>query len=296
MTGERTAHEKARQALEALALDVLDVKDQAGVLTHLASCASCRNELAALQATAAQLSYAVRPVQMSDSQRDRVRALLLDRAAADDAPTPDGRTVPEPHPTPSFHILFPHTPAEETLPHKNAKTATTWVAVAACIVALVSAVTLVRVRRERDTFFTAYQIALARNALVDSLRVSLEERNRLVVNLTGSHVAVINLVSNSVASLSARMFWDQSANVWTFVAHNVPAHKTGRTYQLWLVTAKSKISAGTFAPGLNGDAIARATYALPKSALIAVAVTDEPAQGSAQPTSIPILVGVNSTR
>ena len=92
------------------------------------------------------------------------------------------------------------------------------------------------------------------------------------------------------------MFWDQSVDAWTFVAHNLPKPKTGRTYQLWLVTATQKISAGTFMPGVNGDAVVRATYALPKDALAAVAVTDEPEAGSAQPTTVPVIVGVKSSR
>ena len=92
------------------------------------------------------------------------------------------------------------------------------------------------------------------------------------------------------------MFWDQSVDAWTFVAHNLPKPKTGRTYQLWLVTAKQKISAGTFMPGANGDAVVRATYALPKDALAAIAVTDEPEAGSAQPTTPPVLLAVASTR
>jgi anti-sigma-K factor RskA len=90
------------------------------------------------------------------------------------------------------------------------------------------------------------------------------------------------------------MFWDQSVDAWTFVAHHLPAPKPGRTYQLWLVTPTSKISAGTFAPGTNGDAVVRAKYALPKNALAAVAVTDEPDSGSAQPTTAPFMVGTKA--
>jgi hypothetical protein len=41
----------------------------------------------------------------------------------------------------------------------------------------------------------------------------------------------------------------------------------------------------------------QATYALPKDAqLAAVAVTDEPEAGSAQPTTTPVIISVASTR
>ena len=86
------------------------------------------------------------------------------------------------------------------------------------------------------------------------------------------------------------MFWDQRHDAWTFVAHQVPMPKAGRTYQLWLVTPTAKISAGTFAPTPDGEVMMQATYALPKDSLAAVAVTDEPMGGSPEPTTQPFLV------
>ena len=91
------------------------------------------------------------------------------------------------------------------------------------------------------------------------------------------------------------MFWDHSRNAWTLVAHNLPMPRAGRTYQLWLMTPTSKISAGTFMPEHNGEAMVRATYALARDSLRAVAVTDEPAGGMPQPTGSYVVVG-NATR
>ena len=88
------------------------------------------------------------------------------------------------------------------------------------------------------------------------------------------------------------MFWDRQANAWTFVAHNLPRLAAGRTYQLWLVTkGANKISAGTFAPSARGDALVRATYALARDSLAAVAVTEEPAGGVPQPTGSMLISG-----
>jgi anti-sigma-K factor RskA len=88
------------------------------------------------------------------------------------------------------------------------------------------------------------------------------------------------------------MFWDPSSNKWTFFAYNLPETKQGRTYQLWLITKdQRKLSAGTFAPKPTGEAVVQATYALPRDSLFAIAVTEEPAGGSPQPTSQPFLLG-----
>ena len=57
-----------------------------------------------------------------------------------------------------------------------------------------------------------------------------------------------------------------------------------------LATAGSD-GAGTFQPQ-NGDAVIRATYALPADALKALAVTEEPAGGVPQPTGSFALLGM----
>lgn len=178
---------------------------------------------------------------------------------------------------------------------KSPSRQSTWIALAASIVAAASLASLFQVNRERETIAAAYASAAsdrsASRASVDSLRTAVADRDRLIANLTGPDVAVMTIASAGPQTPSARMFWDQSVNAWTFVAHHLPRPGAGRTYQLWLVTGSQKISAGTFAPGANGEAVVRATYALAKDSLAAVAVTEEPAAGSAQPTTVPFLVG-----
>ena len=288
MTSNGMAHEEAREALEALALDALGAPERAAVLAHVDGCAVCRHALAELEATASELAYAVRPVPMPDAQRDGMRERLVRRAAAERADAYGEKP---------FHILIPHT-ANEGVHHPTHWTAgrAWWLALAASLVAVVSLGSLYQVTHERDAIAAAYQMAVGDRVVADSLRASLTDRDHLIANLTGPQVAVMTLASSGARAPSARMFWDQSVDAWTFVAHNLPKPKPGRTYQLWLVTAKQKISAGTFMPGANGDAVVRATYALPKDALAAVAVTDEPEAGSAQPTTVPVIVGVKSTR
>jgi anti-sigma-K factor RskA len=120
----------------------------------------------------------------------------------------------------------------------------------------------------------------------------LADQQAIVAALTGPGVRVIDVAAASARQPYARMFWDQPAEKWTFVAYNLPATAVGRTYQLWLVTRDGKkVSAGTFAPSSNGVAFVRASYALAKDSLQAIAVTSEPAGGSPQPTTTPFLVG-----
>jgi hypothetical protein len=284
------AHEQARDSLEALALDALDADERRAVLAHVAGCAICQQEVLSLQATAAQLAYAVKPVPMSTAQRDRIRTRLLGRVVVDRAHSS------EVHPSANSVILVPHPEKAAHASRHWLESPASWIAMAAGLVAAVSLATLYQVTKERDTIRAAYQFTSGRTSQVDSLRAAVEDRDRLIANLTGPHVAVVTLTSVGIRAPSTRMFWDQSANAWTFVAHNLPAPKAGRTYQLWLVTAKDKINTGTFVPNAKGDAVVRAIYNLPKDALAAVAVTDEPSGGSPQPTTKPIIVGTSSTR
>ena len=293
-------HEEARNALEALALDALDASERAAVIAHVGGCSVCRADLSALENAAAHLAYAVRPVPMSDAARDRVKSRLMNRVSSRSAASESGARVETP--VKPFQILVPH-PAEDRRPdivHISAKRAW-WLAAAATLVAAVSLGSLYQVRQERDAATTAWRAASADRLLsrpiMDSLRANLADRDRVIANLTGPNVAVMTLASTGPNAPSARMFWNQSANAWTLVAHHLPKPLPGRTYQLWFVTKSQKISAGTFASGANGDAIMQATYALPKDAqLAALAVTDEPEAGSAQPTTTPVLLALASAR
>lgn len=294
MTNDTMAHEDAVNSLEALALDVLDGEERAPLVAHVAGCDICREELAALQASTSELAYLVAPLPMSTEQRERIRGRLLERAVLDRPHAAAHHTTPT-----SSRILMPHHAADIAQPPQKEhwyRNSTAWMAMAAGLIAVGSVAALVQVTHERDMLQEAYQLASTRSGTVDSLRDALVDRDRLIANLTGPHVAVMSLASAGVKAPSARMFWDQSVDQWTFVAHNMPAPRPGRAYQLWLVTPSAKISAGMFMPGPNGDAMVRATHALAKDALAAVAVTDEPEAGSPQPTTVPLIVATSSTR
>jgi hypothetical protein len=292
---EGMTHEQAREALEALALDALDASERGAVMAHVATCAICQSELAALENTAGELALAAAPLPMPPAQRDRIRARLLARAAADRAPelsaaaapqlrVESGRSSAGGDVTP----LRPYTKARRTFGPAA------WMAMAAGLVAILGVGAFLKASRERDAArqsLAAVQAASGTQlAALDSLRATLTARERMIANLIGPQVAVMTLTSTMPTAPTARMFWDQQHGAWTFVAHHIPMPKAGRTYQMWLVTPTAKISAGTFMPSPDGEVMMQATYALPKDSLAAVAVTDEPMGGSPQPTTAPMMV------
>jgi hypothetical protein len=288
-------HEQAREALEALALDALDASERDAVLAHVATCATCQSELAALESAANELAYAATPLPMPPAQRDRIRARLMARAAADrGSREPLAAVTPlrvELGSAPPRAAVAPKRPAA---PARRAFGPAAWMAMAASLVAILGVGAYLNASNQRAALREALVAERATSgtqlAALDSLRATLASRERMITNLIGPQVAVMTFASTDPASPTGRMFWDQQRNAWTFVAHRVPMPKSGRTYQMWLVTPSAKISAGTFMPSSDGEVMMQATYALPKDSLAAVAVTDEPMGGSAQPTTPPFLV------
>jgi hypothetical protein len=289
-------HEAASEALGALALDALDASEREAVLAHVAGCAECQRELAALERTASEIALAASPLPMASGQRDRIRARLIARAAADRGASEDASMAPLADARPRLRADAPP-PSSEVVPLRPSRRGmgtSAWMAMAAGLVAIVGIGGYMRASRERDAMRASLQEAQAergaRLAAVDSLRTALEDKDRMIANLTGAQVAVMTLASQSPTSPTGRMFWDQAHDAWTLVAHRVPMPKSGRTYQLWLVTPTAKINAGTFMPKPNGEVMMRATMAMPTDSLAAVAVTDEPMGGSPQPTTAPMMV------
>lgn len=292
MTAELT-HDQACDALDALALDGLEPGEREAVLRHVSTCRACLAELTDARETVSALLLAAPPAPMDPVRRERVRARLLARAAADrvaaTSPPASGGGDEGGGPPVSAGRGVLHISGSRAAP-RLARGAW-YTAAAASLLAAASLASLARVRQDRDAARAAYQTAASRLGAADSLRREIDQRDRFIANLTGPRVAVVTLASATPQAPSARMFWDQAVDQWTFVAHRLPAPRPGRRYQLWLVTPTAKISAGTFAPSPDGDAVVRARYALPPGQLAAVAVTDEPESGSPQPTTAPFIVG-----
>jgi hypothetical protein len=272
MTATPMTHDEARELLAAVALDALDGADEARVRAHVATCAACTAELAELRDAAATIALAAPPARGDAARAARVKGRLMARVTASKAGAL-GNPVAVRHRWPL---------AERT-------------AVAAGILLLASAGWSALLWRDRaalrETLASLGRREAASMRSADSLRIVVAERDKLIAGLTGRDMALVRLTSSATHDAWALMFWNRATGAWTLVAHNLPKPLPGRTYQLWLVTANAKISAGTFEPGAQGEAVVRAVYDLQRDALKAVAVTDEPAGGVPQPPGPFVAIG-----
>jgi len=286
------SHEEAFAALDAAALDALDSAEREAVLAHADQCERCREELAALRATTAQLAFATPAVSGGVSgSRERIRSRLTARAAADAKVR--GLAVDR-----TTDLSTREYRAIRTRINVLAWRRAEWIALAASVLLIVGVGVMASVLRDRENLRDALDGAAASTQRsqrsTDSLRALVMYKDSLINGITGRDVAMVHLTSSAARAPDAMMFWDRSRNGWTLVAHDLPMPQPGRTYQLWLVTPTSKINAGTFMPS-NGEAMVRATYALARDSLRAVAVTDEPAGGMPQPTGQMVVAG-NATK
>jgi hypothetical protein len=314
-------HEQASAELAAVALDALPEAERARVLAHAAQCELCQRELRSLSAAAGALAEAFDPTPeelAAAGDLGRVRSRVLARVAGDraarGAAPPDAastaipagpRLVRDEEARPAalrpLDTLRPAAREATTVRATPRRTfgGTGWLAIAAGLAFVAAAAGLARVTSERNQLREQLgAAAAARSAAEDARRrlaADVEDRDRLIAQLTGPKVRVVELASTRTRAPSGRMFWDQAANAWTFVAHDLPTPATGRTYQLWVIARErgvtSYVSAGTFTPRADGTAIVRATYPLAPNALAAIGVTEEPAGGSPQPTSAPFIAG-----
>jgi hypothetical protein len=247
------SHEEAFVVLDAVALDALEGAERDAVLAHAEGCEICKAELSQLRDTAAFLAFSS-PLgaDTATKSRSRIHSRLMARAGAESEERYPRTAVQHPR------------PANTTRP--LAWRRAEWITAAASVLLVASTAMLAYYARDRE-----------------NLRVAVMHRDSVIAGLTGKDVAMMTLTSTGSKAPFAHMFWDRATNMWTLVAHNMPELKAGRTYQLWLVTSKAKISAGTF-EAKNGDAMVRAMYPLAPNELMALAVTEEPAGGMPQPT------------
>jgi len=237
----------------AWALGTLDEAERAAFEAHLADCELCRSAVQEYGAVTRLLDR-MKPAAPPPGLRERIVA-----------------------------------EAARTRPGASPSAGRRWVslAMAATLAAIVLGSLWVRERQARRRGEDA--LAAADRSLLDT-RAALAERDSLLATFAGPDVRTATLVTTG-AGPAVRLFWNRSMSRIVIAASGLPTAPAGRTYQLWgIAQGSNPVSLGTFDPGTDG----RATLALnvpPGMDFALAAVSEEPAGGSPQPTTTPILAG-----
>lgn len=244
------------QELNSLhALDALEPAARRELEQHLARCAACAADLAAMREAVAAIAYSAPAVPVPAGLKQRV----MSRLATDTAPP---------------------TPAPVPLPRR-----TRWSWQAAAVVLglglLASGARQMQLQHELDA---------TRRKNAELLAAAAQQHDRMA-SLGAPDVRVVSFSGQSMAATAnARLFWSPERKAWLLTVAGLPPAGSGKTYQLWAVTPSAKVPMGTFEPDPKGMAVVETTMTEPMKPM-AAAVSLEPAGGMPQPTGPIVMLG-----
>ncbi len=130
-------------------------------------------------------------------------------------------------------------------------------------------------------------------ALLATARQRLEAPLYTASLLADPNLRLVRLRGTAKGSETQGHVLLSSGSQVVFHASNLPALPPGRVYQLWLIrgSAPAVVSAGIFQPDARQQASLRFQNSALTTGVTAVAVTDEPEQGSVLPTGHKLLIG-----
>jgi anti-sigma-K factor RskA len=265
--------------LPAYALGALDRDELSAVEAHLAQgCPGCEGELAAWSGLVERMEGPAAPVVPSAAVRARVLAAVAG----------EPRGAREPRRTPAApRSLRPAVSSRWPLR----------LAAAASIAAVLLA------------GWAAFRIGLVRGEVRAELARAAAERARLAGGLaeTRGEIARVAASLEIAGSPATRAILlaglppapgaagttlvDPRTRSALFYAHHLPDPGADKTYQLWYITDRGPISAGVFDVDVRGDGSLRVEGVADPAAVVAWAVTVEPAGGVPQPTGEMVLKG-----
>jgi anti-sigma factor RsiW len=126
---------------------------------------------------------------------------------------------------------------------------------------------------------------LAQSHTQDELNQARAENQALNVVLSAPRVQVLSQVATSGGTAVVVLAAERHA--LAVVTTGLPALPSGQVYQLWLIGTKKTVSAGLLPPAQDGQTPAVLATGVVKGDTLGLTV--EPAPGSAQPTTKPIV-------
>jgi len=250
-----TLHEQFAEDLALYALGCLEGEEKLSLEKHLADCASCRRELEQLRGDTALLALSA----VGAKPPLRAKARLMNALAQE--------------------------------PPRRAVSRVPWWSVLGWITAAVL-IGLVAVLWNQNSRLRSNAVKLT--ALVEQQKLDLEKNERIAGTLNAKDATSITLLPvkmNSAPPVGRAVYSRQRAGL-IFMASNLSAVPPQKAYELWLIpTQGAPIAAGVFMPDARGNAII-INPPLPAGVEAkAFAITIEPEQGSAAPTTPIVMMG-----
>lgn len=261
-----TAHEQFADDLALYALDALDNAQRALIEEHLESCVSCRRELESLRGDMALLALSTSGSHAPQRSRERLMA-----AIAAERPV----AVPE-----------------RSAGAVNARGWFGWLGWMAAALMLVAGATLVNDSRGKKEALQR-EIADLQNKTAAQDAELRHVRDEFGAFFGPNAQTVTLVVAKDHPQPQGKAIYVESSGKLLFVASNLPALPDDKAYELWLLPSTGNpLPAGVFRPDAKGSGV---VVNPPLGAGVSAkgfAITVEPKEGSAAPTTTPMMVGL----
>lgn len=260
------SHDEALEFAGLYVLDALTPDEKRLVDEHLATCAESHAEFDELGAVVPALASLAEPVEAPA----RLKTAVVDAYRTEMRASASRDTKPW-----TMDVIAPAPAARAARGRMPSWMGWAAAGVAVLLLAVLSVVGL-NLRAQADH---ANQVA--------------DQMSKAIAAMTapGAEVALLH-GSGSAAGINGFAAFPSNQGGY-MVMTGVPAAPSGKTYQAWYIVDGTPTSAGTMASDADGNVVASGLQPLPGTDVIAVTV--EPAGGSAQPTGDPIVVGTVTT-
>lgn len=262
----------------AYALGALSPEEARRFEAYLATSPDAQREVAELRETAALLALGATDARPSAELRERVLARVSrDQVAsiADGGRRASGGQVVS-------MADGGRGPARRVVPPLY------WLALAASLV-LTAGLGLSLKRAHAHEEALQQMVASSEAALAQRQR-ELVERQATLSSILEPGVKLYQLTASGDPEPGVQLFWNQQRKTAIIYGFRLKPVPSGREYQLWFIKDGKPVPSVTFTPAADGHATVEKIPVPEGGALSAAAVTIEPAGGSQQPTTSPIMV------
>lgn len=274
------------ESYEAYALGALEGEEREEIARHLArGCSACTAGVAQARWVVAQLAALAPEAEPPAELRARILAAAPAgadaRAGAGSAGSTRGGDV--------ARGATSIASARATRRAPSAVPAWAWAIAAALLLATVySAWQTRRLDRQLESAARELRQTQARQAAIESEREHYEMAMQI---LSAQDTKALQLTSKKAAMPPMQAYWSPKMGMLVMSA-GMPQMPSNVTLQLWMVPKKgAPMSVGIFRPDAAGHVMMVAATQAPMTEIAALAISEEPAGGSLQPTSAPVWVG-----
>jgi anti-sigma-K factor RskA len=256
--------EQLAQLYDEYALGVLEGEERAEIEQHLArACPKCTPAVAEARGIVSQLAFAAPSVEPPPALRTKI----MDAVNA----SGDAKRGTAPVEQKKF------TPERTTFP--------AWAWLAAAALALITGYSIRQMNRQNDQLAELRKQMKIATIQSQALQNQLEMDRMVASVMLSSDSRQLKLEPTDKNMPAVHAYLHPHMGV-AITADQMPSMPAARTLQLWFVPKSGKpVSAAIFHPDTTGQIALVAPVTIPLNEIEALAVTDEPAGGSPQPTT-----------